>query len=509
MSSSDPEKYSIDEMMEKLQNRTAEDPNQDGELVTRADGSQAVRVRKRKRRSQQAHKEALNHNRRSKIVQVTISLVALLLVLFACGIAIVYANSAPFRKNLVQKISLLTGANADLRQFRVTPTRANAELLTLTWPEGNALREVSLRRTSAEISPSTFLGKSMRGEDVSLQEVTLGLRHPEAGKPSRISAPDPKNHALLSFKFYNTPKLRVLFGEPTMPFARMENVEATFQPENTKGIPQLLLNRGEITIQGWPKFKLERSHIEFSGDEVDVVGMRLRHDGDNVGVLELSGTLLPYSPDRASLFAIQLQAFPIAGIVGPELGRFFPGHIDTLSSAKSNFLSVKLGPSPDSTLVISYTSSVTAPFEITNFPFLLGLGQILDDKWFERPIFNSEATGNLRRIGGTITLSDINFTDKGRLAIRGNLTMNPDKKLSGILEIGVAESMIGSAKIPKFASMFSAAEGGFRWLPIKISGTATTPADNFRELFEAASIKSEPAKTDSSIPSFEDLTAPK
>ena len=45
---SDPEKYSIDEMMERLKGQPADDPATAGELVTRADGSQALRVRKRK-----------------------------------------------------------------------------------------------------------------------------------------------------------------------------------------------------------------------------------------------------------------------------------------------------------------------------------------------------------------------------------------------------------------------------------------------------------------------------
>ena len=48
---SEPEKYSIDEMIDRLKNPPDEEPIEKGELVTRADGSQAIRVRKRKRRS--------------------------------------------------------------------------------------------------------------------------------------------------------------------------------------------------------------------------------------------------------------------------------------------------------------------------------------------------------------------------------------------------------------------------------------------------------------------------
>ncbi len=40
---SDPEKYSLDDMMDRLKNRPDEEPIENGELITRTDGSQAIR----------------------------------------------------------------------------------------------------------------------------------------------------------------------------------------------------------------------------------------------------------------------------------------------------------------------------------------------------------------------------------------------------------------------------------------------------------------------------------
>ena len=64
----------------------------------------------------------------------------------------------------------------------MNPTSANAGQLTLTWPEGNALRDLTLGGVKAEIFPSSFLGKSMAGEEVSAAEGTLTLRLPQAGQ---------------------------------------------------------------------------------------------------------------------------------------------------------------------------------------------------------------------------------------------------------------------------------------------------------------------------------------
>jgi hypothetical protein len=95
-----PEKYSIDEMMDRLKQSSAENPD-NGELVTRADGTQAVRVRKRKRRSKQPHKQDAQRTRRARVIQIAAAFVLVILAALTAGIGIIYANSSPFRNSLV------------------------------------------------------------------------------------------------------------------------------------------------------------------------------------------------------------------------------------------------------------------------------------------------------------------------------------------------------------------------------------------------------------------------
>ncbi len=140
-SPSEPEKYSIDEMMDRLKNAPSGNP-EDGELVTRSDGTQAIRVRKRKRRSSQPLKKEQQVTRRVRIVQVTAALILAFLVALVIGGAIIYANSSPFREGLVHKIEQASGASAEIGQFRMNPKTANAGNLTLKWPPGNILSSV-------------------------------------------------------------------------------------------------------------------------------------------------------------------------------------------------------------------------------------------------------------------------------------------------------------------------------------------------------------------------------
>ena len=521
---SEPEKYSIDEMMERLKNRPAEDPIHDGELVTRADGSQAIRVRKRKRRSHQPHKEELRQLRRARMIQVSGALILLLLAAFGAGAAIVFANSSPFRQRLVAKIESASGAKVQLEQFRMNPTHANAGRLVLEWPEGNVLRDLQIRGLKAGIAPASFLGKSMGGDEVSCAEGILSLRIPDSSGPRIFQASPAAPVDAIRFKNYAIPRFNLLIGDSSAPIIRLLQSEASFQARNASGRPQLLLHRGELVIDGLPKLRLDRSHIEFRGTETDILGIRLRHESDNRGVFELSGSVSPYAADRPSTLAVHLESYLLSGITGPELGRLFSGErttglsgednavkiagrIDTLASAKSNYLTFTPGPSPDSKLALEFRNSLTSHFELTGFPFLFGLARLLDDNWFEHPVFEADATGILRRENGVIALGELQLEQKGRMAIRGNLSMAANRTLSGSLKVGIAEAMVATAANRRLEAMLGPAEDGFRWMTLKISGTAAVPSDNFRELFDATSVTGIPASNDG-IPSFEELVAP-
>jgi hypothetical protein len=503
---SEPEKYSIDEMMDRLKNRPAESPIEDGELVTRSDGSQAIRVRKRKRRSLQPHKEEVKHNRRARMIQVSGAFVLLLLGALTMGAAIVYANSAPFRESLLKKIGVSSGANVEIQQFRMNPTSANAGRLILKWPTGNALSELSLIGVRAEVFPASFLGKSMVGEEVLAGEGTLSIRIPQEGKPSR-EVPPAEGTPPVRFKRYAVPKFHVIVGDTAAPLISMRNSEGSFHPYNPNGRAQLLLNRGELGIPGWPKLRMDRSHIEFRDAEVDVVGMRLLYDTDSRGVFEMTGTVSPYNASRASTLSVHLESFLVAGLAGPDLGRLFSGRLDSVESAKSNYLSFSPGPSPDASLVVSFRGSLTTPFEIKGFPFLSGLALILEDKWFSSPSFEGDISGTLRRADGTVVFSDLSFENKDRMALRGSVSMAPNRMLSGNLEVGLAEAMIQASRSRKLDAVFGPPREGFRWITLAIGGISANPTDNFKALFDAASpIGKAPAS--GQVPSFEDLTAP-
>ncbi len=515
-SESEPEKYSIDEMMERLKNRPGEDPLQDGELITRADGSQAIRVRKRKRRSHQPHKEEQRKARRTRILQVSGALILLLLALVAAGVAIIYGNSAPFRKGLVAKITEYSGASVELEQYRMNPTHANAERIILNWPDGNVMRDLTVRGVRASIHPASFLGESMVGEEVVGSEGTLTLQVPAPGRPVRTGSAKPEEMPLIRFKRYTVSKLHVVAGGvPASPFS-LRGTEAAFQLREVGERPQLMINGGEIAIHGWPKLRLDRSYIEFRGKEFDVVGMRLLHESDSRGSFELSGTVAPYAGDQPSTLDISLESYLLAGLAGEEFGRLFSGtdnedrlagRLDSVPTPHSNRLSFVPGAVPDARLAVAFRNSLNSHIELGGFSFLPDLARLLDDEWFARPVFESDATGVLRRENGGLAIEDLHLESKGRMFVRGRVAMASDRKLSGKLELGIAEGMIKAAANRRLDALFGPPADGFRWMVLNLGGSVVKPADDFMKSFDAATAR-EASPPTPEIPTFEELTTP-
>ena len=507
---SEPEKYSIDEMMDRLKVGPSETP-EDGELVTRSDGSQAIRVRKRKRRSSQPHKEVRHRTRRARIVQVSAALILLFIAALIIGGAIIYANSSPFRQGLVRKIEQVSGATIELQQFRMNPKTANAGNLSLAWPAGNVLKSLSLRGPSAEISPASFLGKSMTGEEVLFGFGALALQVPSPGQALR-NFPAPTGESPIRFNRYRISRLDASLGNPAAPLIMLTQTEASLSPETVSGRPQLSLYQGALAIDGWPKLRLDRALIEFRGTEADIIGLRVLHETENRGALEFSGTVAPYQPDQPSTLAVKLDAFELSGIIGPALGRLFSGRIDSLPVADSNYLAFLPVEKTSPSLDVSFRVSPTSKIEVQGFPFLFGLSQTLgEDPWFVHPVFEDNAVGVIHRQGGIVTLRDLQMESKDRMALRGEISVAANQTVSGNLQVGLAEAMIAAAPTSRLNSMFGPPKEGFRWLTLKLSGPVADPLDNFKELFSAAPVtpRKAPAADDTEGSSFEELTRPK
>ncbi len=505
---SEPEKYSIDEIMDRLKAPPSDDPS-NGLLVTRADGSQAIKVRKRKRRSSQPQNEDFRRSRRALILQVSGALILLFTAVLAIGSGIIYANSSPFREKLIRDIGAASGAKVDLKQFRMNPRTANADQLVFAWPQGNILKRFTLANLEAEISPSSFLGKSLNGEEITANSGTLNLQIPN-GDNSVTYSPTKRGDSEISFNRYRAHTFHVTVGDEAAPAISLNQSEASLTPRNVNGHPQLSLYQGYFSISGWQKLRLDRALIEFRGEEADIIGLRILNEKDDRGSLELSGTVFPYRPKQTSSLAVHLDSFELSGLIGPELGRFFSGRVDSPPTTKSNCFSFIPNGTLPSKLEVTFRAALTSRIEVQGLPFLFALSRILDYEWLEKPVFDTNSSGHVRREGDVITLRDLNFESKGHLALQGDISIAKDQTLTGSLRIGVAAGIIATSKNARIKSLFSQSSNDFCWVTLQMGGSASAPTDTLKELF-AATADSQDASTpvEKLGSSFEELTRPK
>ncbi len=511
--SSEPEKYSLDEMMDRLRGRDDASPSE-GELVTRSDGSQAMKVRKRRRRTDQTVNKETKRNQRVQILQIAGFVILIVVVGLIAGIGIIYANSSPFRDGLTSKVESASGAKVELKQFRINPATANSNLVAFEWPAGNALADLQLRGLVGKIAPASFFGKAFTGEEIVAANGDLMLRTPVAGEAVRYSEKAP-GIASVRFDRYFVPILDIYLGGEKLPSNMLAKTEASLFPGAVPGHAELRLNGGILNVEGWPPLALDRSYMIFSGQDLDVKSLRFEvpvvpnQKSADPGFIEFSGIMQPLDPGATHTLAVELSSFRVSYLLGNDLGRFFLGRLETKETPESNFFLMPAGSRESTELELSTTNAPGSRIDLSGFKFLPNLARLLEDRWYELPNFDNHVSMMLSRKGASVELKKFALEERGRMAVRGTMANGQAGQLKGKIMVGIPEAMILARKSQTLAAMFGRAGEGYRWIDLEIGGTSAAPTDNFLDLFAAAKTGGELPEVDAmEADSFEELTNP-
>lgn len=505
--SGEPERYTIDEMMGRLKGRDS--PSKQSEVVTRSDGSQAIKLKKRRRRTNQPAKGATKRSLRVQIMQITGVVLVLILLGLGVGTAILYANSAGFREDLVSKLEISSGAEVKLDRFRMNPVEAHVNGVSLAWPAGNALDNLELSSVVAKITPSSFFAKTFGGDEIVAATGKLMLKAPDASSPALFLPPNPHGGLPVRFSRYSVPLLDISFGEA----GSLTKAEASFYPSTITGNAEIRLRGGSIQFANWPPMDLDRAILKVSGSEFQVKSMRIHmqevaNRRSSGGYFDFSGTLSPLSSESPHVLSAKLETFLLPYLIGADLGRFFLGRVDTKEMPGSNILSFDPGFPEAARLELTVSNSINSRIDLAGFKFLHTLSNSLKDRWYEFPNFDDEVGIVVKRTGGRVELADINLVSRGRMALRGSISNGEGGKISGKLRIGIPETILSTASDKNLVKMFEQTLDGYRWVELEISGTSAVPQDDFRALYMAASATEGAAETgDEPAPkdSFEEL----
>lgn len=500
---SDKEQYTIDEMMGRLKKRQSDE--MEPELVTRSDGSQALKVKKRKRRTDQTANKGAKLKKRVQIVQIAAAVLLLTILALVAGVVIIYVNSAGYRDSLTSKLEISSGADVKMEQFRMNPLAANSRTITLQWPLGNFFEKLEMYGVTAKISPSAFFGKSFAGDEVVAESAKLLLKASDPEKPIR-HVPKSEDGLPVKFSRYAVPSLDIKFGE----LGGLTKTEASMFPSTVAGQAEMRFNGGILQLAGWPSMSLDRSYIKIRNSELQIQNMRFQlpeSDRQSLGgYIDFSGSLSPIDTKSTQTLSAKLWNFPLSYLVGGDLGRFFVGRVDSAEIPDSNFLSFDVDSPENARLELTVTNSLESRVDLSGFKFLQMLSVAFNDRWYEFPIFDDDVSMVVKRKGQNADISGINLVKRGRMVVRGDLFNGEGGAIKGKLSIGIPETTLIASGDKKLIRMFGQIREGYRWIDLEISGTGALPDDNLRTIYtDTSSGESTAPGRDVPQDSFEDL----
>lgn len=476
----EPEKYTLEEMMERLKERG----HDEGELVTRADGTVAIKVKKRKRRSKQPHKEQEKRKQRLRIVQLGIVFLLITAAIATATSMLFYYNSNSFRESMRQKIATWTGADVELVEFTVTPNTAKCATATFAWPEGNYLRQLQVMHPSAHLDISSFLGNKWGGTTVVGKTGKLSFSDAAPGAPKRSSPASTDTAFPFGFTSYRCEKLDVIGqGADRLPWLTIEGTEASLI-KTTRGTQTRFVG-GLIKMNGFQPMLIDRGSIYFELGQMRVENLRLKPNA-GAGTLEIQNSMELYSPEISKM-ELLLSEFPLELLLGNELEVIFNGHVDTPSNALNRLFTVKPGDLKSLKLQVGFRGSERDPLTIRNLPFLNELSRELQNPEYARQYdFSDRVEGELVRSQGETRVQGLRLEKKGGFCILGEIFVK-NGALGGTLQVGLPGSLLLDEQLyGGLKQVFTRQEDGYVWCEVQLSGLPGQPQDNFAAQLQQA-----------------------
>ncbi|TAE77300.1 MAG: hypothetical protein EAZ65_02185 [Verrucomicrobia bacterium] len=510
---SDPQNYSIDDMMERLRSH-GEGPR-DGEprLVTREDGSQMYRMRKRKRRTEQPKKEKEKRQQRFRVAQVVFVVAIILLAGLGVLGGVIYLNSSAYRAVVLGRIRTWTGAEPQLTQFRVSPVGAAARAIELTWPKNSILANLKVDAVAADLQFSSIFGGAWKGSEMTGASGKLLLRRPVAGA---VPA-DRGQRGECPFQFrYRIPKFSVMMGEVDRPALRVQDSEASLIVlDPAAGTSNLQLEGGTLNLVGLGDFPLEFASLQFENGGVRVGTARLLVAKEGRGEIEIlnrdQGTL-----DLAgghSELGLRVQQLPLTRLLGASFGEWLTAEIESPEVEGDGSLRFRTDEASAFSFRIPFRATASSNSVTQSLPFLTILADAMEEPWYQAPRFDAEAQGVLVReagiVPGNVGVDELRLESRGRLFLAGRVMADANGNLTGKLEVGLPVAAISDLS-PSFRSVFQRREGGYAWATVNISGTGRQPMDDLKQQLADADTTVAPMSggEESVEDAFRDLTTP-
>ncbi|MDB4274757.1 hypothetical protein N9846_03150 [Akkermansiaceae bacterium] len=473
--------------------------DEEGEVVTRDDGSVARKVRKRRRRSEQTKNSAPEKEKKSLVLKASLFVGAFLLLLMVGVFTVAAFNSGSYTGKVEARASEWTGAEVKIAGLRMMPGNISATKADFRWDESYYLDHLELKTISGDAKVTTFTGAKLGGQQVGGNAGSLSVRVPngtrELGEP--ISVGD----FPFDFHRYFCNSLDVTFGENDD--LVVIRAETSLRHINGEGF-RLTAGGGQLALKGWDRFPIENALLKFSPGEVDLVSLRLlsppsKNQTTNA-VLSLSGKI-PLELGAEAQLDVTTEGFPFDVLMGNSLGSFFPGMIRRFEKegVEMGVVNFKVGDAGLKNIILPFDGNF---LEMKRFGFLSDIEQLFVNSGKGAFFFDSNIKGTYRWTPEGSGIEDLSAKNDN-FQVSGNVIVTSKGELRGRLTLLISLGLIkGDDKLKHLPGFRNTAEG-YAKVTINLGGTVSQPKDDFKQV---TGIQLTPAdKPQEKMPGFDDF----
>lgn len=514
MPDSEPEKYSIDEILERLRQKNENSELSEPGIVTRADGSQAVRVKKRKRRSDQPLKKAQAKRRQQLVILAGISLFLIVLVGVGGLAWVLYLNSSKYRDQVIARLEQWSGAEVNFQQLSATPFGVSTPEIRMTWPESSAVKELTVYNGRGDLSFSSHLCGNWSGRQFLANGANrLVFQKPTGPEPWSFESPDGPMPYQFPVRLKNT---NVIFGSSEAPAMGVEGTEVTLIIPNPE-VPELnfALEGGEAKVPGWGNFRVKFGSLILDEGGLVLNNLQLYPASDSKTKAEIRLAAIKQNriafDGEVSEIGVTMRGIGTETLMGQGLESLIKGRFETLDKSNNTARLVLDVTDLDSLqLTAPVRASYISPPSFVGFDFLMTLAQLTSDTRLENPQFEAQGSAKIERTTNLTRVTNLVFTSQGLISLEGSIEAKATGELSGVLEVGLPESRIKSSGLRAATEVFARSASGQLWATVTISGTVQDPQDDLAMQLEQGSVEVSPAAggIDSLERTFFDLTTP-
>lgn len=474
-------------MMRKLKSSSNQKQSgipEEGERVIREDGSVAIKVRTKKRRSVQTKKTQENKSNKGKLILLAVFIG---LLLFSCIIFFIllgYFNGNRFKSQVAETIVNASGAEVELGSLNISPTSAISSNIDLKWSgEDTLLKSLTLTKISADYGVLAFVGGGWGASALGIAKADLVI---EMGENNPRLNTSPVRPVDFKFNLYQCSELNVDFGKYSLWNFKNGSVSYRVSDQNK----QFSLDSGDFTVPKFGKFKLQTGIVSFAANEAQVY-LDLKSE-EQLGSLNVDGTV-GYTDASLLDLKMELRNYPLRDWIDPRARRFLNGKIHTAKGA----LEMKLGDMESLDIEAEITSKMMS---ITDFDFIKTISEHLQEEYYLRPDFMTESTMKVKWAKNRIEFTDIDFLQIDQMRIQGNFTIDEGDQLSGTFKVGIPITVIARNTGVVLKKVFKEDDGEHIWATVTISGDVANPKDNLSEMIQAESSKKSKNNSDGNEP---------